>query len=589
MLAQLVGLPGSGKSTLAARLEELDPDRFGRVTVEPQTIPALLARRPLGTLAVLARLSPFIVYTLLAARSPLGWRDRFLPVTGLLNLLLAHRQLRREAADASKVYLYDEFVYQRALSLFGTSTRLPPRIVLRAFLSVLRRAFVLPIFVAADAAEARRRATDRAAGLPQRLAGLEPDIVEKIYANQAALLGELRALSPRALRIDTRGDLARSLEQARSRLRDLTSRGRESVPKVAHFVFNLTGYSGAAQQALALCRRLEGFDPILFNCTRSRRGESAASGDEVHVVRLSRNVVSSAIAIAYTTWLYRIRIFHLHGPVAAALIAGVLLRRRLVLKTTLLGWDDLDSLAGDLKGRILRAFAKRVDANVALSSAIAEINRKHLPAEKVLVLPNAVDIRTPAAAKRDPIFCVVGLVCRRKRTHLAIERFLDGYADLEGARLVVIGPHGDVPELDEGSEEYFQYCVSLIPPERRSQIEFTGGLGRGEVEELYRASLALLLFSRSEGLPNALLEAMAANCVPITSELGGVAREVIENGESGFVVGDEDPLPDVEALRACSESRAPRRRIEACYTFEVLTERYSRLYSSLLHPRGVSS
>jgi glycosyltransferase involved in cell wall biosynthesis len=55
---------------------------------------------------------------------------------------------------------------------------------------------------------------------------------------------------------------------------------------------------------------------------------------------------------------------------------------------------------------------------------------------------------------------------------------------------------------------------------------------------------AYLMTSDFEGLPIALLEAMASGLTPVTTDAGGIP-EVIEHGTSGFVV----PRGDVPAIR----------------------------------------
>ncbi len=584
MFAQLVGLPGAGKSTIAARLERLYPDRFTCVVVELETIPELLKNRPIKTLFTFFRLTPFFLYAILGVHSPLGWRARLVPVLVLLKVLLAFKRLRREGADSEKIQFLDDFVYQLAISLFGYSTRLPSRVILRIFLTVLRNDFVLPIFIDTDGDQARQRAASRPHGLPERMAGLNHDILKKVYANQAALLEQLKALSPRAIRVDNRQDAAQCTDRICDEVQPYLS-GNCPKPTVAHFVFNLTGYSGAARQALSLARHIDGFDAVVFNLHRKHPTRSAidAADRGIRVVHLSRGrPIKSAVVIAYFTWRYRIQIFHLHGMVVVGLLAGLLLRRRLILKTTLLGTDDLDSFRGRVIDRILLKLVERVDINVAISTAIAQINRRYLPPEKVITLPNGVSTRVSAHAKQDPIFCTVGLVCRRKRTHLVIERFLAYYAQIDDAKLYVIGPYGDNDDLEEADEGYAQYCVSLIPPVHRSKVVFTGLLPRDEVERLYQASLAFVCLSEYEGMPNALLEAMAANCVPITSEIGGVAREIIPDQRCGYVLGNGDRFPTIDELREISCGLASRRRVDACYGLDMIAKRYSRIYSNLL-------
>jgi glycosyltransferase involved in cell wall biosynthesis len=70
-----------------------------------------------------------------------------------------------------------------------------------------------------------------------------------------------------------------------------------------------------------------------------------------------------------------------------------------------------------------------------------------------------------------------------------------------------------------------------------------------KVKSLIAASDFLLLPSLEEGIPNVVLEAMALGTVVVSTDCGGV-KEVINNGESGFVVPIRDPEAIADRLQA---------------------------------------
>jgi len=67
---------------------------------------------------------------------------------------------------------------------------------------------------------------------------------------------------------------------------------------------------------------------------------------------------------------------------------------------------------------------------------------------------------------------------------------------------------------------------------------------RDDVAALLKAADVFVFPSRTEGLPNALLEAMAAGCAIVTTDVPGCRDLIVEEG-SGLLV----PYGDVEALR----------------------------------------
>ena len=73
---------------------------------------------------------------------------------------------------------------------------------------------------------------------------------------------------------------------------------------------------------------------------------------------------------------------------------------------------------------------------------------------------------------------------------------------------------------------------------------FWGWSAPEDVERRLRELDVLLLFSRMEGLPLALLEAMAHAVVPVVTQTDSGNAELVRDGENGFLV----PIGDVQAF-----------------------------------------
>lgn len=94
----------------------------------------------------------------------------------------------------------------------------------------------------------------------------------------------------------------------------------------------------------------------------------------------------------------------------------------------------------------------------------------------------------------------------------------------------------------------------------------------------------VLLTGRSEGFPLALVEAMAAGCIPIAYDVKYGPASVIRDGRNGFLVpsGDQTALADAirrfEALppRRVSAMRWSARRTAAAYSDEAVTRQWAR-------------
>lgn len=79
----------------------------------------------------------------------------------------------------------------------------------------------------------------------------------------------------------------------------------------------------------------------------------------------------------------------------------------------------------------------------------------------------------------------------------------------------------------------------------RERVIFTGQMG--EVQLFYAAADVFVLPSHSEGSPNVLLEAMAANLPIVATAVGGVP-EIVENNETALLVPVNDPDAMAAAL-----------------------------------------
>ncbi len=115
-------------------------------------------------------------------------------------------------------------------------------------------------------------------------------------------------------------------------------------------------------------------------------------------------------------------------------------------------------------------------------------------------------------------------------------------------------------------------------------VTFTGL--RDDIPAILGQSDIFVLPSHSEGLSNALMEAMSSGCACIASEVGGNAF-LIQNGVSGFLF----PAGDREALRSHIKrllddpakrkalGEAARKRIDEQFSWEVVGKRYRELFT----------
>ncbi len=120
-------------------------------------------------------------------------------------------------------------------------------------------------------------------------------------------------------------------------------------------------------------------------------------------------------------------------------------------------------------------------------------------------------------------------------------------------------------------------------------------LGPVESVEFLHAVDAFALASRTEGMPNALLEAMASGLACVGTEVAG-AEDLLGDGESGLLVPADEVPPLATALDELLNpsvrrrlSDAARSRVEDEFSLESVARRYEDLYRRLVSAPGAGS
>jgi glycosyltransferase involved in cell wall biosynthesis len=100
-------------------------------------------------------------------------------------------------------------------------------------------------------------------------------------------------------------------------------------------------------------------------------------------------------------------------------------------------------------------------------------------------------------------------------------------------------PHVKLALAGEGDREF--YSEIAVKENVKDKVIFTGF--RDDIPDLIQAADIFWLTSRSEGIPNVMLEAMATHIPVVSFDIAGVA-EILKNGQNGILV----PFEDINAL-----------------------------------------
>jgi len=359
---------------------------------------------------------------------------------------------------------------------------------------------------------------------------------------------------------------------------------------------------GAERQLVELVTRLDRgkFDPVVYclghrpvsnppaHNPRSLADELEAAGVRVHffharrswqffsVLRKLRRQITADAPRIVQTFLFHANLL---GTLAARLsgvphvVTGIrVAERRSRWHLPLARWTD-----------------RWVERHVCVSESVRDFCRQAgLSESKLEVIPNGVDVARFAVAAPATlaefeipadrqVIAHVGRLDAQKGVGWLLEQMPRIIAARPKAELLLIGRGPEQDNLE-------RLAARLGVAER---VHFAGF--RRDIPEILAASDLCVLASRWEGMPNSLLEAMAAGKPIVATRVEGV-QEPLGPGTSEQTSSPADPQTFTQkAVAILSDAglasrlgRENQQRAREFFTFEAMVAAYERLYGSLL-------
>jgi glycosyltransferase involved in cell wall biosynthesis len=209
----------------------------------------------------------------------------------------------------------------------------------------------------------------------------------------------------------------------------------------------------------------------------------------------------------------------------------------------------------------------------------------NVPRARILIIPNCRPIvearqgtdilrldkgalRTKLGLPEGRVIACVGRLCPQKDQTTLINAFASLISDyMQSTSLVLLGE-------GEACEMLQQHAAKVAP----GNVIFAGH--QPDLWPWLAVADVFVLPSLSEGLPGALIEAMAAGLPCVTTDIPG-NRELVINGESGLLVPPQDPVALAAALRLMLENPAEAQRMAEAGHIHVL-ENYDQATETLL-------
>jgi glycosyltransferase involved in cell wall biosynthesis len=303
-------------------------------------------------------------------------------------------------------------------------------------------------------------------------------------------------------------------------------------------------------------------------------------------------------------------IVHIHGVSTKNILVTAMARligRPIVLSLHTMGADEPVIIRNNsaLMHRSFQAATKYLAVSSGLRDASLAAGVR---SDRIELIPNGIDIDQfkPATAtekralRREaghdvdaPVILFVGYFSHDKQPRVLFEawmRLLDRH-NIDATAWFVGATKSNYFEVDERIAERMQ--AEALGRGRAGRLIFTGPVH--EVQRYFRLADVFVLPSRREGLPVALMEAMACGLPCVASRLPGATDTLIDHGASGLLVPPEDVDAFTDAIavmltdpaRAAAMGNAARQVVLDRFASETIAARWLATYEDVLRRSAI--
>lgn len=329
------------------------------------------------------------------------------------------------------------------------------------------------------------------------------------------------------------------------------------------------------------------------------RKNTRRSGDLIYAARLARELI--ALRRKYD-------VAHFFGMGNSYYLPVLVLKalgKRIVVRASSLGSDDLRSIRRYKFGWVRLRVLELVDAFVSISPIITNASSQVSQKVGVVEISSGVDLEVfrPVSSeeerlslrnelgmsKRDYVAIFIGHVCETKGADFLAEVWFSLMFKVPNAQLYLIGPRRLFPSI--GGKDFISHLDQYIAEHcLDNNIHFR------EVKDVVpylKAADVFVNASLREGLPNAMIEAIACGLPVVVRRKPWVAPELVEDGVNGYIVDDEDP--EIYAQRLvelyrhsevrATLSQASRTKALTKFSLKEKVQSYIDLYQNVTNKR----
>ncbi len=228
----------------------------------------------------------------------------------------------------------------------------------------------------------------------------------------------------------------------------------------------------------------------------------------------------------------------------------------------------------------LRSIHRSAHAITGISSVLL-LRARQFGRDDVIYIPNGIDL--PALQASCTRFQRVRgriLFVGRLEHVKGVDTLLLAFSELTDTTLTLTIV-GDGSERDALQKQAQQLRIA-------DRTEFLGKLTPLKVYDQYASAEIFVGLSRSEALGNVFLEAQAAGCAVVASNVGGIP-EIVKDQVTGILVPPEDPDMAAQAIHQLLTNVPLRTSLTAAaqehvkvFDWRLIAERYKKVYEGLI-------
>jgi len=319
----------------------------------------------------------------------------------------------------------------------------------------------------------------------------------------------------------------------------------------------------------------------------------------VHEFPIRRGVSLGTLkaAVALANYIRRERVAIVHTFFEAADLLGGLVAKLAGCPVVISSRRDMGFRRSPLHHLGYRLISPCFDQVQTVSAAVRQemIRLDGLDPERIIAIPNGIDVESVTAANgyhtlshtldlegRSPRIITVGNLRHVKGTDVFLRAAAEVVHHCPDALFLVAG--GLYPG------EYTTSIKNLVRElGLEAHVRLLDAQAGSTVWSLLKACDVFCLLSRSEGMSNALLEAMACGLPSVATAVGGNS-EVLEDGRTGYLVANEDYQAAAARIlellshpqRAATMGREAKKEVMENFSTRQMVERVVSQYDRLL-------